>query len=365
MSRRIIESPWYQERWGGIYQLTTDQNTKSFYENDRRGHRIAVSVPAGVSGKGADIIISDDDLDVKHANSSVKREAAKAHFSNSLATRINDKEVGFKILVQQRLHDDDITGAELKKDRSAYDLICVPVEENDAISPPELKQFYRDGLFFPKRFSPEVIKEMRRIGAKNYSAQFLQKPVVSGGDAFPPENWKFYKEPPVKWERSCISWDMSFKKTDDASYTVGQVWVKKGPNAYLLFQWRQQCGFIVAKKAVLSVASMYPTIQKKLIEDKANGTPVLESLRLSVSGLQAVEPEGSKPERAEVHAPLVESGCIYLPDPEIQPWTLEFIDEFAKFDEKGFFDQIDAFSQAMDYLYGKEDTVRRLQALLS
>jgi predicted phage terminase large subunit-like protein len=56
-SRRVIDSPWYQERWGGRFRLTSDQNIKSHYENDHRGYRISTSVGGTVTGRGGDILV--------------------------------------------------------------------------------------------------------------------------------------------------------------------------------------------------------------------------------------------------------------------------------------------------------------------
>src|SRR5438876_202254 len=40
--RRLIESAWYQERWGDRHQLTEDQNQKQRFENDRTGYRVVI-----------------------------------------------------------------------------------------------------------------------------------------------------------------------------------------------------------------------------------------------------------------------------------------------------------------------------------
>src|SRR5579863_2036635 len=42
--RRLIESDWYRERWSDRFRLTSDQNQKARFENDRTGVRIATSV---------------------------------------------------------------------------------------------------------------------------------------------------------------------------------------------------------------------------------------------------------------------------------------------------------------------------------
>ena len=55
-SRRIIQSAWYQARWGDVFQLTGDQNAKERYENTRHGYRIATSVGGRITGEGGDVV---------------------------------------------------------------------------------------------------------------------------------------------------------------------------------------------------------------------------------------------------------------------------------------------------------------------
>ena len=54
--RRLIESPIYQRRWGDRFKLTSDQNTKIRFENNKGGYRIATSVGGALTGEGGDII---------------------------------------------------------------------------------------------------------------------------------------------------------------------------------------------------------------------------------------------------------------------------------------------------------------------
>ncbi len=58
--RRIIESPWYQDRWGDRFKLTSDQNTKMKFENDKTGFRYAASVKGTVTGDRGDFVVADD-----------------------------------------------------------------------------------------------------------------------------------------------------------------------------------------------------------------------------------------------------------------------------------------------------------------
>lgn len=56
-SRRLIQSHWYQDRFGGRYALTGDQNAKHRYENDHNGYRLTSSIDGIGTGDGGDIII--------------------------------------------------------------------------------------------------------------------------------------------------------------------------------------------------------------------------------------------------------------------------------------------------------------------
>src|SRR5262249_26559535 len=41
--RRLLESPWYRQRWGDRFALTSDQNTKGRFDNNRSGYRLSTS----------------------------------------------------------------------------------------------------------------------------------------------------------------------------------------------------------------------------------------------------------------------------------------------------------------------------------
>jgi hypothetical protein len=59
-ARRLIQSAWYQENWGGRFQFAGDQNQKHRIENDCGGHRIAIGVNGSGTGEGGDRLVIDD-----------------------------------------------------------------------------------------------------------------------------------------------------------------------------------------------------------------------------------------------------------------------------------------------------------------
>jgi predicted phage terminase large subunit-like protein len=85
----------------------------------------------------------------------------------------------------------------------------------------------------------------------------------------------------------------------------------------------------------------------KLVEDKANGTAVIDTLKREISGLIPIEPQGGKEVRANAVSPQWESGNVYLPHPDIAPWVNDMIEEMIQFPNGKNDDQVDAMTQAL------------------
>jgi len=143
---------------------------------------------------------------------------------------------------------------------------------------------------------------------------------------------------------------MAFKDTKASDYVVGQVWASRGADAFLLDQVRGRWDFPETQRQVKQLAAKWPDALLKIVEDKANGTAVLASLRRTVPGLVPETPTESKVARASAVSPLVEAGNVHLPSPELAPWVGDFIEETAGFPNGTHDDQVDAMSQALKRL---------------
>lgn len=87
-----------------------------------------------------------------------------------------------------------------------------------------------------------------------------------------------------------------------------------------------------------------PDLNVILIEDKANGSAIIEVLRQKYPYVIAVQPRGGKESRAQAIAPLFECGNVYLPD---RPWLTGYINEFVGFPNALHDDEVDSTSQAL------------------
>lgn len=146
------------------------------------------------------------------------------------------------------------------------------------------------------------------------------------------------------------SWDCANKEGELNDYTAGTVWVVLESGwAYLVDVFRKKVTFPNLRKAVLDMADKWPC-DKCLIEDKANGTALIQDLRNSTRvPVHAIEPEGDKVMRAVSSTLLMEAGRMWLPSRA--SWLLDYETELTSFPTKGVNDdQVDSTSQFLMWL---------------
>ena len=105
--RQIIESDWYKRIFSNT-RLAERGNRLLDLKTTAGGGVKAVSVGGPVTGRGADIIILDDCMKSDEHSSEAAREEVKHWFSSALTTRLNNKERGAIVSIQQRIHEDDL-----------------------------------------------------------------------------------------------------------------------------------------------------------------------------------------------------------------------------------------------------------------
>src|SRR6266567_3010869 len=124
--RRLLESPWYQERWGNVFALTSDQNTKGRFDNSRSGYRLATSVGGAATGEGGDRIVCDDPHNVQEAESDSIRKSTLDWWDVVMSTRVNDPKTAVKVVVMHRCHQQDLSGHLLEQ--GDWEHLCLPAE---------------------------------------------------------------------------------------------------------------------------------------------------------------------------------------------------------------------------------------------
>lgn len=210
-----------------------------------------------------------------------------------------------------------------------------------------------DVLWPAREDRPELEMQKRSLGSSGYAGQYQQRPAPAGGAIFQREWLKYYDELP-RLERLTQSWDMAFKDKPDCDYVVGLVGGRHNADMYIVDRLKGRWSFTETLKQVEWLSQKYPDAYTILIEETANGSAIIDSLRHKRSGIVGVQPEGGKLARAQAVQPLVEAGNIYLPNPRPngrlipeRRWVEDFVDQLVMFPRGAHDDDVDAFTQLL------------------
>jgi predicted phage terminase large subunit-like protein len=353
-SRRVIQDGWYQSKWGDRFHMVSDQNAKTRFDNNKGGYRVSTSVTGVGTGEGGDILICDDPNNVQDVESEAAREEVNTWWSESVSTRGNTQKSS-KVVIQQRCHPNDLTGHIMATNAEDYEFLILPAEyegrnrerSTTGWHDPRIKV---GELLCPARFPEKEVKRIKRELKDKAPAQLQQRPAPIGGTVFKEEDFKVYQRQPRldDFIFLCHSWDMAFKNTSGSSFVSGQVWgLTAKRERYWLDELHKRLTFTETCKAVQELADRWPQVVIIFIEDKANGTAVIDTVKDRISGVRGVNPYGSKLDRALAISPDIDDGLVYIPDKRLAPWIEEAMEEIAQFPRGLYTDRVDTMSQAL------------------
>lgn len=355
--RRLVESDWYQRLFSPDWQMTSDNNLKTVFENTATGFRRSTSVGAASTGHRGNVLIMDDLIAAMDVHSKSALAYHVAWYGQEFANRLNDLERDSRVLIMQRLHENDITGELLRDERDQWDALILPTEyepERHCRTSIGFEDWRTEPgeLLFPERFPAHVIAaEKRRLGPSGYAAQHQQRPAPAQGMIFKRDAFRRYDTMPERLDEVIQSWDMAFKNTDGSDFVCGLVLGRRGSRIYLLPDREYgRMGFSETKRAIQRLTARWQDAYTKLVEDKANGPAIMDDLAGTMPGLTPVEPDGGKEARAHAVTPAIDAGDVLIPSDALCGWIGEFLDEAASFPKAANDDQVDAFTQGVRHL---------------
>jgi len=352
-SRDIIFSDWFKVRWGDVFHIKKDQNLKERYENNFVGMRRATSVGGTVTGQGADFLIVDDPLSPQMANSATERENANEWYRTTFYSRLNQPDIGVRIIIMQRVHEDDLTGFLLGKEtRLKYRHICIPAKSGDGnIKPAYLEKFYEKDtqLFWKDRFSQKILDDYRSaLGSYGYAGQLQQTPTPLDSGMIH-KDW--FKIDRYRVDEAIVNFVI------DPAYTADQ---KNDPSALLAYTYKENRWQIID---CVNVYKEFPELVKFIqqwvqkngytnrsriyVEPKASGKSIVQTL-VRETGLNVKEdkpPTKDKVARVSDVSASLESGRVSLLNGD---WNDEFLDQLAKFPAAKHDDMVDCLVMAVN-----------------
>ena len=343
-SRLIVNSPWYHKIFPETL-LVKDQNEKDKFVTSKRGFRLATSVGGTVTGEGGNFLILDDPQNPAHIMSLSQREAVISWYEQVFASRLDDKNKGVIVLIMQRLHRDDLSGHLLKK--GGWEHLSIPAI-NQHKSKEQALHSERESLHQLKMLKEE-------IGSFAFSAQYQQNPIPQQGGMIKPEWLRRYKKAPEQEiEIKIQSWDTAIKSKDHNDYSACVTLSKSNGNFYIDDVSRYKLEYPELKRQILANAEKYKP-DSILIEDKASGQSLIQELKFETQlPVIAINPKQDKITRAAKTLCLFEAGKIFIP--EIASWLADFEAEILSFPSSPNDDQLDALTQALNWLQNKKES---------
>lgn len=350
--------------------ITVDPGNSAANEWSLLGHEgsvYCVGVQGALTGKPVDLLIIDDPYkNGEQADSEAWRETVEDWWTEVAVPRLGPGVAC--VIIQTRWRHDDLTGwLQRRDDGIDWRVINIPAQADHNPAKGETDPLGRNPGEYMVSARGRTVEQweqrQREVGARAWNALFQGRPTPATGNVFQRSWFETHAYHQAQWveqpdgtrvalgfDEVVASWDMAFKGTDGSDYVCGQIWGRRGIDAYLLDQAHGHMDFVGTCSAVRSLAARWPQATAKYVEDKANGTAVINMLKRTVPGLIPVEPEGSKVARAAAVSPLLEAGNVHIPAVELAPWVDELIEEAIGFPRAKHDDRVDAMSQALNRL---------------
>jgi len=350
--RDLTLSEWYRSLWPEVVLVRTGEMS---FANADTGTR--EGTPFGsLTAKRGDRLIIDDPHSTKTAESDAERTATVRQFREGALNRLNDQERSAIVVVMQRLHEQDVTGAILKLGLG-FVVLMLPMEfepqrrcvTSIGFSDPRTE----DGeLLDPVRFPRKVVDELKGgMGSYAYAGQYQQRPAPREGGLFKRAWLPVVDALPndiVSW---CRAWDIGATKGGGDPTAGVKVGRSKDGVFYVMDVVRGQEGPADVERTILATASMDGTgVTLRLPQDPgAAGKAYAQTLTKMLAGypVKTVAPTGDKVTRATPAAAQAEAGNVRLLRGS---WNEAFMDELCTFPAGAHDDQVDAFADAVNEL---------------
>lgn len=405
--RNIILSDRYQRLWKDRFGVSSDQFTKIRFANDKTGWKLATSVGGIGTGERANFVLVDDPNNPMEVESDAIRSSTIMWFTEILPDRLNDQSKDAIVVIQQRTHEEDVSGVALSREMG-YTHLMVPMEHDVARHCVTVLGFDDEGnerkwedprteqneLAWPERFPPKVVEELKRDKTEYaWAGQYDQMPAPRGGSIIKRETWQVWdQEKFPTFEYVIASLDTAYttkEENDPSALTIWGVFRDPRPKpvavtdpefyrsanmkVMLMWAWQGRLEFNELIEEVMDTCTIAPIpdvrrakragrprfpVQTLLIEAKAAGLSVGQEMYRLMSNrgapLSIYFPNINKgrytqDKVARLHSVehIFSAGMVYAPD---RAWADMVINQVSVFPKGSHDDLVDTASQALGYL---------------
>jgi predicted phage terminase large subunit-like protein len=313
---------------------------KTDFKLKNGGSRISSGFLGAVLGRGADIIIMDDPNKIGDLSAVAIHNTIRT-WKDTISTRLNQPEIGLFIVIQQRLHHNDLSGYLLNNFPNKWFHICLPAVSSPKINPPYLLLKYQDGLLWKNRFSRAVLEKFKEtLGSAMYANQLQQEPVQDEGNiikkdwikTITPENFiKFLYEQNIKNHKWEMYVDSAYTKKTDNDPSGILICAKLNNDLYVRKVISKHYEFPELLKLL---ETTYNTYGCKIIriEGRASGLSIIQQLKrqTSLPISQLPNKKDDKETCLKSVSPLIEAGRLILIEDISNDILIEQLTQFPK-----------------------------------
>lgn len=380
--RDLLMSPEYQLLWGERFKLRKVGET--LVSNDKTGWKLASSVKGVGTGQRGDRVIFDDPHNVKEAESELVRTETVRWFQEGMENRLNDLKAGAIVVIMQRVHEMDVSGAIIGS--GDYEHLCIPMEYEVGRGC-ETEIGWKDPrtqegqLAWPARFGETEILPFRRR-AYMWAGQYQQRPEPRGGGIFKRDWWNIWDDnaaekhayprgnyPGLQYVLAILDTAYTEKEENDpCAMTVLGIWADRdgNPQVILLNAWEEWLEFNPLVEKTAKTCTEFK-VDRLLIEAKASGISVAQEIKRRHSqaswGVDLIDPgRGDKVARAYAVTHLFEDGMVWAPgfeDGTFRSWAARVVDQMATFPKSHHDDLTDTMTMGLKYLRDSGLLLRR------
>jgi predicted phage terminase large subunit-like protein len=382
-SLNLIKSPWYQDRWGHLFQMLKEG--ERYYSNNRGGTRLATAPGSTALGEHGHRIIIDDPINFAAADATSRTvlEGTNEWYNGSVQGSKADPTISAEVIIMQRLHENDLAAHALSLFPDEWQILCLPerYERDHPFRWPDDPRSDGDLLWPEKRNAKDSDAMAHSLTSHRAAAQMQQRPSAREGEILKRHWWRFY-DPKLFTNpnladrrpkfRLCVqSVDAPLKDKQSNDLIAIQAWAATGADRYLLDLRKGNMSYSQAKRAIIEQARYVRTLSPHcahyiLIESAGYGDELALELKRELSGVTkplSHAQEGDKILRAEAASSDLESGNLWLPgyrlgvdeysmpdESRCAADIVDFINSCAIFPNGRHDDDVDACTQAINWI---------------
>lgn len=352
----------------------------ALWQTEEGGQCKAGGLRAGITGNPCELFIIDDPIKNKEqAQSDTMLTKIHEEMAPSVHSRIHPG--GKLIVIQTRWVENDVIGwvQEHWKEYIWAD-INIPCECEDETTDPlgrKVGQAIMGEHMGDVDLPQKIRKDNRWLkGAKamivaadgqyTWNALYQGHPTAENGNLFLRQSWQLYRLqdlPDNAFDYLQLSVDATFKQTETSDKVAMELWGIRDNDAWLIKLVNKRMGFTATCDKIRQIVREYPNIDELIIEDKANGPAIIETLQYTdgMPPIVAVNPQGGKYSRAQAVSPFVTARRCHVRTDWTQTEMLdiepsgkivrtpqeEFIEQLAHFPYAKNDDMVDACTQGI------------------